>query len=485
MGDCPPCDIPSGQRQPVATTTRRSGSSSSICTLAGANRPFVCFRVATGTVRLVACDYMHTWSRCSIVSDAQRFDRAWSSLSFAGSGGARTGTRRRRHGARHGEGPDRRRDGRGDGRHQQSRERPQAQRDDRRGREVRLPQSAAESAITSSVAAQGFQNRASATSTSEAAVPIDLDLSLKLAGATRSVEVVGHAEDLLERDPTAHTDIDQSLIDKLPLESSRPGLNQVITLASPGVVADSNGFFHPIGDHAQTQFSIDNQPVTDQQSRLYSNQISPDAVQSMEIITGVAPAEYGDKSSLVVHIVTKSGLDQPKPTGSVSLGYGSFKQPDRRDSISARGTHTVGDFLSVSGMRTDRFLDPPEFEALHDTGKQRVVLQPARFPPDRHRFTPPEPAGREVGIRRAEHARSDRADAAPEHHDVQRRARLLARDRLEDAVHGERIRPAGSPHLPAERRSVRRHAGDRQPGSQADEHGRQGRCRRTRPGTTT
>jgi hypothetical protein len=197
-------------------------------------------------------------------------------------------------------------------------------------------------------------------------VPITFDIALVLAGATSTVEVVGHAEDLTERDPTAHTDIDQSLISKLPLESSS-GLNQVITLASPGVVSDSNGFFHPIGDHAQTQFSIDNQPVTDQQSRVYSNQISPDAVQSMEIITGVAPAEYGDKSSLVVHIVTKSGLDQPKPTGSVEFGYGSFKSPSGEANVGG-GTHTVGDFLSVSGMRTDRFLDPPEFTALHDQG---------------------------------------------------------------------------------------------------------------------
>jgi hypothetical protein len=197
-------------------------------------------------------------------------------------------------------------------------------------------------------------------------VPITFDIALVLAGATSTVEVVGHAEDLTERDPTAHTDIDQSLISKLPLESSS-GLNQVITLASPGVVSDSNGFFHPIGDHAQTQFSIDNQPVTDQQSRVYSNQISPDAVQSMEIITGVAPAEYGDKSSLVVHIVTKSGLDQPKPTGSVEFGYGSFKSPSGEANVGG-GSHVVGDFLSVSGMRTDRFLDPPEFSALHDQG---------------------------------------------------------------------------------------------------------------------
>jgi len=197
-------------------------------------------------------------------------------------------------------------------------------------------------------------------------VPITVDLTLALAGATASVEVVGHAEDLLERDPSAHTDIDQSLITKLPVESSS-GLNQIITLAAPGVVSDSNGFFHPVGDHAQTQFSIDNQPVTDQQSRVYSNQISPDAVQSMEVITGVAPAEYGDKSSLVVHIVTKSGLDQPKPSGSLSAGYGSFKSPTFEGNIGG-GSHTVGNFLSISGMRTDRYLDPPEFEALHDNG---------------------------------------------------------------------------------------------------------------------
>ena len=145
--------------------------------------------------------------------------------------------------------------------------------------------------------------------------------------------------------------------------------------------SDSNGFFHPIGDHAQTQFSIDNQPITDQQSKLYSNQISQDAVESMEIITGVAPAEYGDKSSLVVHIVTKSGLDQAKPTGTASVGYGSFNSPSGEFNMGA-GSHTVGDFLSVSGLHTDRFLDPPEFEALHDTGHNLSFFNRLDFHPN-------------------------------------------------------------------------------------------------------
>ncbi|HEY1910888.1 MAG TPA: TonB-dependent receptor [Vicinamibacterales bacterium] len=209
-------------------------------------------------------------------------------------------------------------------------------------------------------------------------VPITLELTMSV-GVVATVDVVGHA-DLVERDPTAHMDVDRSLIEKMPLESSS-GLNQVITLASPGVVADSNGFFHPIGDHAQTQFSIDNQPVTDQQSKLYSNQISPDAIESMEIITGVAPAEYGDKSSLVVHIVTKSGLDQAKPTGSMTLGYGSFNSPTGEINVGA-GSHTVGNFVSVSGLHTDRFLDPPEFEALHDTGHSLTLFDRLDYHPN-------------------------------------------------------------------------------------------------------
>ncbi|HVZ20463.1 MAG TPA: TonB-dependent receptor [Vicinamibacterales bacterium] len=216
-----------------------------------------------------------------------------------------------------------------------------------------------------SVSAQGFRTFEQDVEV-RTGVPITVNPMLQVQVANQTVQVVGHVEDLVERDPTAHTDIDQSKIEKLPIESTG-GLNQVVTMASPGVVADSNGFFHPVGDHAQTQFSIDNQPVTDQQSKLYSNQISPDAVESLEVITGVPPAEYGDKSSLVVHIVTKSGLDQAKPSGSATLQYGSFNTPTA-DFTLGGGSHNVGDFVAVSGSRTDRFLDPPELAALHDTG---------------------------------------------------------------------------------------------------------------------
>ncbi len=116
------------------------------------------------------------------------------------------------------------------------------------------------------------------------------------------------AGDLIETDPTPHTDIDRALFDKMPLESQSSSLSSLVTLASPGISADSNGLFHGLGDHASNSFSLDGQPITDQQSKVFSNQIPLDAVQSMEVIEGAPPAEYGDKTSVVIDVTTRSGL---------------------------------------------------------------------------------------------------------------------------------------------------------------------------------
>jgi len=106
-------------------------------------------------------------------------------------------------------------------------------------------------------------------------------------------------------------------------------MSDAIMLSSGAVAADSNGFFHPLGDHAQTSFSIDGQPISDQQSKTFSTQIPLDAIQSMELITGAPMAEYGDKTSLIVNAVTRSGLGQ-KPYGSLTGQWGSFGTYSKR-----------------------------------------------------------------------------------------------------------------------------------------------------------
>src|ERR1700722_20084028 len=154
-------------------------------------------------------------------------------------------------------------------------------------------------------------------------VPTEVKVSLALAGSMTTVTVEG-GEDLVENDSTFHTDVDRALFEKLPLESSSSSVSSLVTLSTPGVAAVSNGLFHGLGDPAENSFSVDGQPITDQQSKVFSNQIPLDSIQSLEVISGAPPAEYGDKTSVVINVTTQSGQGVTTPHGSVTASYGSF-----------------------------------------------------------------------------------------------------------------------------------------------------------------
>jgi len=202
-------------------------------------------------------------------------------------------------------------------------------------------------------------------------VPINLPVILQVGTSGEVVTV--EANDLLEAVPTGHTDVDTSLIQKLPEESVSSGLFSVIAEATPGVAQDSNGLSHPQGEHADTSFSIDGQPISDQQTRAFSNPISANAIQSMEVINGVPQAEYGDKTSLVIRTATKSGLGVTTPTGSFSAGYGSFGTSTVDGSLSI-GSQKLGNFISVDGTNSGRFLDTPEFYPIHAYGNSENIF---------------------------------------------------------------------------------------------------------------
>ena len=199
-------------------------------------------------------------------------------------------------------------------------------------------------------------------------VPVNIDVPLSISGATESVTITSGGAEVLENVPSSHTDVDKNLLTRLPVGSPANGLSDAVTLAAPGVVADSNGFMHPLGDHAQVNISLDNQPISDQQSKAFSTQIPVNAIQSMEVVTGAAPAEFGDKTSLVINAVTRSGLNQRKPTGSFNTLYGTFGTT-HEDASLAYGNAKAGNFMAFNFDRSGRFLDAPEFTVLHDRGR--------------------------------------------------------------------------------------------------------------------
>ena len=212
-------------------------------------------------------------------------------------------------------------------------------------------------------------------------VPLAVKIMLTVAGVTETISVEAGTQDIVETAPYAHSDVDTTTLDKLPIFTPGSSLSDAIVFTSPGVVADSNGFFHPLGDHAQTSFNIDGQPINDQQSKNFSTQLPVNAIQSMEIVNGTPNAEFGDKTSLVVNATTRSGLGLMQPRGDVLAQYGSFGTPSLAATLGLGGSK-FGWFFAGNGLRSGRFLDTPEFNPIHAIGNNENTFNRFDFVPN-------------------------------------------------------------------------------------------------------
>jgi hypothetical protein len=140
---------------------------------------------------------------------------------------------------------------------------------------------------------------------------------------------------------------------------------------------------------------VDGQPITDQQSKVFSNQIPMESIQALEVISGSPTAEFGDKTSVIIKVTTRSGLGEKQPVGSLKASYGTFGSGAGGFDV-AFGGEKWGDFATASGLTTDRFLDPPELQAQHDNGNAQNVFD--RFD---YQITPADAIHVNVGYTRS------------------------------------------------------------------------------------
>jgi hypothetical protein len=227
------------------------------------------------------------------------------------------------------------------------------------------------------VTASGFSVRREPLEVATPA-PISLTFTLQMAEVVTTVDV-GASLSLIDTDPSAHTDANSSSFMKLPVIDTTSGLSGIINNSTGGTAADANGFFHPLGDHAQVSFVIDGQPINDQQSKVFSTQLPANAIDSMQLITGAPNAQYGDKSSLVVNATTKSGLGA-HPYGSLETQVGSFGTYGGSATF-GWGSAKLGNFSALNGVRTGHFLDTPEFLPFHDIGNSENIFDRVDFVP--------------------------------------------------------------------------------------------------------
>jgi outer membrane receptor protein involved in Fe transport len=124
----------------------------------------------------------------------------------------------------------------------------------------------------------------------------------------------------------------QDDINALP-QGDNSAFNQLL-LRAPGVVQDSYGQLHVRGDHADLQYRL-NGIVLPESISGFGQTLDPRFIDSMNLMTGSLPAQYGYRTAGIVDIHTKTG--QQAATGNIGITFGSNNT--RQISGEVGGTH--------------------------------------------------------------------------------------------------------------------------------------------------
>ena len=164
-------------------------------------------------------------------------------------------------------------------------------------------------------------------------------------------------------------------------------MNQVV-LRAPGVAEDSaaNGDLHVRGEHANLQYRI-NDVLLPEGITGFGLELDPRFVESMQLITGSLPAQYGFRTAGVVDIQTKSGAFENG--GEAGVYGGSYDTV--RPSFEYGGAQGKWDyFVDGSYDHNDLGIEnpTPSHDAIHDqTDQYKTFIYASRILSDTSRIS--------------------------------------------------------------------------------------------------
>ena len=199
-------------------------------------------------------------------------------------------------------------------------------------------------------------------------VPVVLDLTLQVATQSDSVLVSASTGQLVDSTLTGtRTAVSLAMIERMPAVTGSRGLESVL-VSFPGFAQNANGAIHPRGAHNQMTFVVDGLPISDQLTGAFANALDTGIVQTVELMTGNIPAEFGAKISGVAVVTTRSGLGSQRAfTGDVSIRAASFNTVQTGSQFGGQ-IGRIGYFGTITAMRTDRFLDQVSLDNFHNAG---------------------------------------------------------------------------------------------------------------------
>ncbi len=219
---------------------------------------------------------------------------------------------------------------------------------------------------TVSISAEKFYpDQLTLTLAPRAALQTEVELSA-IASIREQVTVKARPQLLDESQAATMEPIDRDQIGALP-SARRAQLTDIITPFVASAVGSHDNLVHLRGNELSLNTFINGVSFFDNPHQLFTPGLSPDVIQSVNVITGGFAAEYGNRFGGILDIVTRSGFDA-NGHGSVSVSAGNYL----RDNVSLDyGGHTrkLGYFLYGQAFQNDRFLNTPEAFRFHDRGR--------------------------------------------------------------------------------------------------------------------
>ncbi len=207
-----------------------------------------------------------------------------------------------------------------------------------------------------------------------------VELFIAMEGQMVTIEAERPKAPLPSKTASSASTLDHENILELP-RGDTATVNEVLA-TQPGFVYDAFGNLYARGNHANIQYQIDGVPLPDSVTGLFGGFLSPKLIDSMEILTGGLPAEYGERLATVVNLNARR--PRAEGEGEIELYGGSFKTI----APSAYYGKRFGDLSVLAGgslKTTRRALDPAVFDDLsHSKGDEQRAYLRLDYEPDDH-----------------------------------------------------------------------------------------------------
>lgn len=195
----------------------------------------------------------------------------------------------------------------------------------------------------------------------------DTPVALTLASESVSVQIKAkrqaRARNAISVDTgSSNYRISDQDIKALP-QGEQTSFNQVM-LQVPGVVQDSFGQLHVRGDHGDLQYRI-NGVILPESISGFGQTLDTRFAQSINMLTGALPAQYGYRTAGVVEIQTKSGIFNNG--GTIGGMTGSYNTNELHGDVGGHADN-FNYYVSGSALQNDVGIENPipEKNAIHD-----------------------------------------------------------------------------------------------------------------------